>query len=152
MEVAMARRTVLVIEANEADRARHGSMLRFVGFEAREASSLEKGLKLARELRPDLIFLELSQASPSGPPWRVLQADPATQGVPLVALADLPLSHAELEAAGFCGQLSKPVQQFRIVEEAERCLGSQDEDLHDVEQLTRHGLVPSEGRLADHPA
>ena len=76
------------------------------------AATPTHGLELARQRRPRLILLDIHLPEMDG--WsvmRVLREDPATQGIPVVAVSAhaLPADLARGRAAGFADYLTKPL-------------------------------------------
>ena len=82
------------------------------GHAALGANSADEGLALALAERPDLIIMDIKMPNVDGfDAMRMLQADPATAGIPVIALT----AHAMLEdreravAAGARDYETKPV-------------------------------------------
>jgi CheY-like chemotaxis protein len=123
----MNRRTILIIEDREDEREILSRYLEFVGAGVLQASSGDEGILAAENEVVDLILLDLSLPALDG--WQVmerLQQRPATAMIPVVALTAQPLEWEELEAAGFCGCLEKPLNPYVVAEEVERCIGRLD--------------------------
>jgi two-component system, cell cycle response regulator DivK len=119
--------TVLIVEDNPEERKIFSTYLEFIGLELIEASNGEEGLRMAHDHNPDLILMDISMPVMNG--WQTtlrLKSDPATAGIPVIALTAHHLPSERLEEAGFCGYLEKPLAPFRVLEEVERCLGSLD--------------------------
>jgi PAS domain S-box-containing protein len=77
-----------------------------------DALTPERGLELARQRQPRLILLDIHLPEMDG--WsvmRVLREDPATRGIPVVAVSAhaLPADLARGRAAGFADYLTKPL-------------------------------------------
>jgi two-component system cell cycle response regulator DivK len=118
-------RTILVVDDSAEERRIFATYLEFVGGRLMEASNGEEGLRMTREHHPDLILMDLTMPVMDG--WeavRQLQLDPATGGIPVLAITAHHLPPEQLEAAGFCGYLEKPIAPYRVLKEVERCLGS----------------------------
>jgi DNA-binding response OmpR family regulator len=88
------------------------------GFEVLVAESGERGVELARAERPDLVLMDLGLVGMDG--WeatRRLKADPATAGIPVIALS----AHATAEAvqkaaAAGCAEFeAKPIAWDALV-------------------------------------
>ena len=119
-----ALKTVLVIDDNPHQRAILSSYLEFVGARVVEAPNGEEGVRLARELRPSLVLLDLSMPVLDG--WgaiRRLRTDPATAHLPVVALTATPSDWGRLKMAGFTSYLPKPIAPYTVLQEVERCAG-----------------------------
>ncbi|HJR11871.1 MAG TPA: response regulator [Rhodanobacteraceae bacterium] len=105
------RARVLIIDDNAADRDVLARMLAREGYRAALASDGEGGVKLARELLPELILLDVMMPTVDG--WAVLKqlkADPqlAVIQVVVISVIDDPQLGASLGAAGY---LVKPVDR-----------------------------------------
>jgi PAS domain S-box-containing protein len=108
-------RTVLVIDDDPAVRDLMQRFLVREGFRVVVAAGGEEGLRLAREVRPDAITLDVMMPSVDG--WAVLaelKADPALAKVPVIMLTmvdDKSLGYA-LGAADY---LTKPIDREQLV-------------------------------------
>jgi CheY-like chemotaxis protein/anti-sigma regulatory factor (Ser/Thr protein kinase) len=106
---------VLVIDDDSAVRELMGRYLSREGFRVAVAAGGEEGLRLARELRPDAITLDVMMPGLDG--WAVLgalKADAATADIPVVMLTivdDRNLGYA-LGAAEY---LTKPIDRERLL-------------------------------------
>jgi CheY-like chemotaxis protein len=113
-EVAGGGPRVLVVDDDATARDLLRRTLAREGFAVTTAASGEEGLRLARELHPDAITLDVMMPGLDG--WAVLReikADPEIADIPVIVvtlLEDGSLAHA-LGAAGF---LSKPVARDRL--------------------------------------
>ncbi len=103
---------VLVIEDNWVNRELVTDVLESGGFRVTQAQTAEEGLRLARELLPDLILMDISLPGMDGlAATRALKADPATAHLPVIALTAHVMRGDEAIAleAGCDGYLSKPI-------------------------------------------
>jgi CheY-like chemotaxis protein len=117
---------ILLVEDDGHSRSIYRTILEHSGYEVQEAGDGEAGIRMAREIRPDLILMDLSIPCVDG--WqatRILKAAPETQQTPIVALTAhvLPSDRARAAEAGCDGYLAKPVEPHHVVEEAERWIG-----------------------------
>jgi CheY-like chemotaxis protein len=107
--------TVLVIDDEAAVRDLMQRFLTKEGFRVVTASGGEEGLRLARELRPDAITLDVMMPGLDG--WAVLsalKADPEVADIPVVMLTivdDKNLGYA----LGASDYLTKPIDRDRLV-------------------------------------
>jgi CheY-like chemotaxis protein len=107
--------TVLVLDAEAAVRDLMQRFLLTEGFRVVTAAGGEDGLRLARELRPEAITLDVMMPGMDG--WAVLAAlkgDPAVADVPVVMLTivdDRNLGYA----LGASEYLTKPIDRERLV-------------------------------------
>ena len=110
----MNRATILIAEDNEAIRTIYALAMRARGYTVLEAENGAEGVRLAREHRPDLIVLDVMMPVLDG--WGAAQAlseNPATAGIPRLAMSALTLEPSSLDvlAAEFALVLRKP---FRL--------------------------------------
>ncbi len=114
---AQRRPVVLYVEDIEQNR---DIVRRYVAgvFELAEASDGPSGLRMASQLMPDLILMDLSLPQLDG--WEVtkrIKADPTLERIPVVALT----AHATRQdmdlatEAGCCDYLTKPVDRGRLI-------------------------------------
>lgn len=153
----MNRRTILIIEDSEEERELLSRYLEFVGARVLEASDGSEGLRTAEDQVVDLILLDLSMPGTNGAEtMERLQQRPTTAMIPVVALTAHQPEREELEAAGFCGCLEKPINPFQVVEEVERCIGRLDMPWTELDEptaqpkpkagLARTGAAPAASR------
>lgn len=95
------------------------------GYEVLSAASGAEGIVIAVAERPDLILMDLNLPEIDG--WeaaRRLKADPATRGIPLIALtAHAMAGDREKALAAGCDDFdTKPVQFDRLLAKIERAL------------------------------
>ena len=107
--------TVLVIEDDPAAR---DLLLRFLakeGYRVETAAGGEEGLRLARELHPDVITLDVMMPGMDG--WAVLtklKADPELADIPVVMLTIVDNKNLGY-ALGAADYLTKPIQRDRLL-------------------------------------
>lgn len=116
---------ILVIEDNPDNLALAVYLLRAAGHDTIEASNGVQGVRAAHASAPDLIVCDLQMPVLNG--FEVLQhlrVDPATRAIPVVAVTAFSMSgdRARVEAAGFDGYLSKPIDPERFAQQIERHL------------------------------
>jgi two-component system, cell cycle response regulator DivK len=121
----MSSATVLLVEDNEDNRTIYTTILRHVGHEVIEAANGEDGIRLARERLPAVILMDVAMPGIDG--WeatRRLKGDPATAGIPVIALTAHAMAEDRQRAAdaGCEGYLAKPIEPRRVVEEVNRML------------------------------
>jgi len=120
-------KTVLLVEDNEDNRTVYRTILEHFGYGVIEARNGEDGIRMARELLPDLILMDISIPVIDG--WeatRVLKGEEATAHIPIIALTAhaLATDRAKAEEVGCDGYLAKPCEPRRVVAEVERFIGS----------------------------
>jgi len=117
--------TILLVEDNLHNRRIFQGVLKHSGFNVLEAEDGGKALELVQSAHPDLILMDLSIPVVDG--WectRRIKADPATRGIPIIALTAHAMRGDEdrARAAGCDGYMSKPISPKRVVEEVKRVL------------------------------
>ena len=106
--------TVLVVDDEETVRDLMRRFLAREGFDVVTASDGEEGLRLAHQLHPALITLDVLMPGMDG--WSVLQAlkaDPALAPIPVVMLSILDEQNRGY-ALGAADYLTKPIQRDRL--------------------------------------
>ena len=106
--------TVLVIDDDPAARALTRRVLAKEGYRIVEAADGESGLRLAAELKPDLITLDILMPGMDG--WAVLsglKGDPALAGIPVILQTIMEDSHMGF-ALGASEYLTKPIDRKRL--------------------------------------
>ncbi|MDP1762187.1 MAG: response regulator, partial [Deltaproteobacteria bacterium] len=107
--------TVLVIEDDPATRDLLKRFLSKDGFRVKTVAEGEEGLRLARELQPDVITLDVMMSGLDG--WAVLtelKADPALADIPVVMLTIVDNKNLGY-ALGASDYLTKPIQRERLL-------------------------------------
>ena len=107
--------TVLVIEDDPATRDLLKRFLSKDGFRVKTVSEGEEGLRLARELQPDVITLDVMMSGLDG--WAVLtelKADPALADIPVVMLTFVDNKNLGY-ALGASDYLTKPISRQRLL-------------------------------------
>ncbi|CAA9372305.1 MAG: hypothetical protein AVDCRST_MAG89-4699, partial [uncultured Gemmatimonadetes bacterium] len=98
--------------------------LEHAGYGVLLAESGGEALDQARRFTPSLILLDLMMPGMNG--WEAvaaLKADPITGDIPVIAVtADIHTSNAELEQAGFCAFIGKPILPRQLIDAVARCL------------------------------
>jgi CheY-like chemotaxis protein len=83
-------KTILFIEDEAALQKTFGDLLRKEGYQMVSALDGEQGLKLSKEIKPDLILLDLILPKIHGfEVLRQLKADPQTKDIPIIILTNL---------------------------------------------------------------
>jgi len=93
-----------------------------------------EGVAAARELRPDIVVMDLQMPRMDGyQAARALKGDPELRHIPLLAVSAYAMvgDRETVMASGFDGYLTKPIDPETFV--------------HDVEQLLEHSRQPAAG-------
>jgi CheY-like chemotaxis protein len=118
---------ILLVEDNEMNRDMLSRRLERKGFEVVMAVDGQAGIDMASSGNPDIILMDLSLPIIDG--WeatRQIKADPATQGIPVIALTAHAMAGDEQKAreAGCDDYDTKPVNLKRLLKKIEDLLGS----------------------------
>jgi CheY-like chemotaxis protein len=108
----MAGELILIVEDNDKNRKLVRDVLAFKGYRLAEAETGEEGVRLARELRPALILMDIQLPGISGiEALAQIRADDATRAIPVMAVTASAMStdRSKILAAGFDGYQSKPI-------------------------------------------
>ncbi len=117
------RGCVLVVDDTEVSRALVRRTIEREGFTVVEAASGPDALRLAREVQPDCITLDVLMPGMDG--WTVLGAlkeDPALASIPVIMISVLDERHLGL-ALGASEYLTKPVERQRLRSVLHRLVG-----------------------------
>jgi two-component system phosphate regulon response regulator PhoB len=110
MNVQPGSSQVLIVEDDRFLRRVHEVGLRQRGYTVLTAADGEEGLRVARAERPDVILLDLVMPKLQGfEVLRLLKADAATQGIPVIVLSSLG-GAADVQAALKHGAVSYVVK------------------------------------------
>jgi CheY-like chemotaxis protein len=117
---------VLVADDKDTSRELVRTVLENSGYEVFEAGDGIEALRQAREIRPDLIILDLHMPGVDG--FGVvleLRRDDQFSSTPIMALTASAMQGDQERAlsAGFTGYLSKPIRLTTLRKEVERLLG-----------------------------
>ncbi|HVT73073.1 MAG TPA: response regulator [Lacunisphaera sp.] len=116
---------ILLIEDNEQNRYLVTFLLEQSGYAVVSAATGPLGIKLAGEIAPDLILLDIQLPGMDGyAVARNLKADPRLKAIPVVAVTSYAMlgDREQVMAAGCDGYLEKPIDPERFVAEIERFL------------------------------
>lgn len=119
---------ILLVEDNEMNRDAISRLLERRGFTVLTAADGDEGVRTCREQLPDLVLMDLGLPGIDGfEATRRLKADPATRGIPVVALTARALTSDQEAAfaAGCDGYDTKPVDLARLVDKIRRLTGGE---------------------------
>ena len=117
---------ILLVEDNEMNRDMLTRRLERKGFEVVIAIDGQAGVDMASSSNPDIILMDLSLPVMDG--WeatRLIKVDPATQGIPVIALTAHAMAGDEQKAreAGCNDYDTKPIDLKRLLGKIENLLG-----------------------------
>src|SRR5262245_50939123 len=113
----MAGESILVVDDNAMNLKLARILLEGKGYKARTAAEGFSGLKLAAEVRPDLILLDIQMPGIDGlEVARRLKDNPATSSIVVVALTAYAMKGDEerFRAAGCDGYITKPIDTAKF--------------------------------------
>lgn len=116
---------ILLVEDNEDNQEIYRIILAHHGYQILQAWDGEAGVRMAREHHPDLILMDLTMPVVDGlEATRRLKADPATAGIPIIALTAHAMQEDQAAAAeaGCVAFLAKPAEPRRVADEVGRVL------------------------------
>ena len=108
----MTTSRILVVEDNPKNLKLVRDVLQYCGYEVVEATTGEDGVRLAREVRPDLILMDLQLPGIDGAETlRQIRQDGHMRTVPVVAVTAFAMDDDRRKAfaSGFNGYVEKPI-------------------------------------------
>jgi len=126
----MTGRNILIIEDNSLNLELATDLLEVNGFTVNSAPTAEEGLRLARELLPDLVLMDIGLPGMDGLcATKDLKANPATRHLTVVGLTANAMKGDEEIAlkAGCDGYLTKPINTRTFIETITRFIHASQE-------------------------
>ena len=123
----MAGELILIVEDNEKNRKLVRDVLNFKGYRLAEAETGEDGVRLAQELHPDLVLMDIQLPGIDGiTALRQLRDDQATRDIPVIAVTASAMTQdrQKIMAAGFDGYQSKPIRVKEFMDAVRAMLDS----------------------------
>jgi two-component system, cell cycle response regulator DivK len=121
----VANELILIVEDNDKNRKVMRDVLQFTGYRLAEAETGEDGVRLAHELHPDLILMDIQLPGISGiTAFRQIRDDPVTATIPVIAVTASAMTQDRktIMAAGFEGYQSKPLRMKAFLEAVRQVL------------------------------
>jgi two-component system cell cycle response regulator DivK len=121
----MANELILIVEDNDKNRKLMRDVLQFKGYRLAEAETGEDGVRLARELHPDLVLMDIQLPGINGiTAFRQIRDDPTTATIPVIAVTASAMNQDRqtIMAAGFDGYQSKPLNVKGFIEAVRQIL------------------------------
>lgn len=113
--------SVLVVDDNDDIRETLTELLEEFGYTAVGAANGEAALERLREVRPELILLDLSMPIMNGPQFREAQlADPAIASIPVVVMSAADQAADKASGMRIAGLLSKPAKLQELLDTVSR--------------------------------
>ena len=123
----MTGNKILIIEDNELNLELASDLLEANGFAVASAQTAEDGLRLARELLPDLVLMDFSLPGMDGlSATKHLKADPATRYLTVVGLTAHAMRGDDQIAlnAGCDGYQTKPIDTRTFIATVKKFIAS----------------------------
>jgi two-component system cell cycle response regulator DivK len=117
---------ILIVEDNDKNRRLIADVLKYYGYDVREAVNGEEGINLARELEPDLIFMDMQMPVMDGfTAIKILKNDPGTKNIKIIAITSFAMvgDKERILSAGADEYISKPVNPMELPKLVEKLLG-----------------------------
>lgn len=121
---------ILVVEDNYQNRLLMVDILKVHGWEVLEARDGLEGIRMARELRPDLILLDMQMPVMDGiQAARLLKADPDTRDIKILAVTSFAMKgdRERILAAGADEYIAKPIDTRALPRIVKGMLGSESQ-------------------------
>src|SRR5438128_296276 len=114
----MANELILIVEDNEKNRKLVRDVLTFKGYRLAEAETGEEGVRLAKELHPDLVLMDIQLPGINGiAALGQIREDPAIRDTPVIAVTALDPGPERIKGleAGADDFLTKPINQPELL-------------------------------------
>jgi len=121
----VANELILIVEDNDKNRKLMRDVLAFKGYRLAEAETGEDGVRLARELHPDLVLMDIQLPGISGiTAFRQIRDDATTATIPILAVTASVMTQDRktIMAAGFDGYQSKPLNVKAFIDAVRQML------------------------------
>ena len=121
----MANELILIVDDNVRNRKLIRDTLQVKRYQTIEAKTGEDGVRLARELHPDLILMDIQLPGINGiTAFRQIRADPATSTIPVIAVSASAMAEdgRKILAAGFDGFQGKPLSMQELLQTIQHAL------------------------------
>jgi len=121
---------ILVVEDHPSNMLLIDTVLRRAGYEVLKAETAAEAIALARSAAPILILMDVALPGMDGlEATRILKADAATRGIPIVALTAHAMKGDEQKAlqAGCDGYLTKPINTRALTRTISRYIDRRDD-------------------------
>ena len=113
------RKKVLIIEDNALNMKLVRSLLQLRDIETVEAENAEKGIKIAKSCKPDLILMDIQLPGMDGlQATKKLKSDFDLNSIPIIALTSYAMQGDEEKAieSGCIGYITKPIDTKKFLE------------------------------------
>lgn len=110
---------ILLIENNEQNLMLMRDILIYQGYEVIEANNGEEGVRIARELKPDVILMDIQMPVMDGfTAIKILRDDPVTKNIKIIGVTSYAMKgdREKILASGFDAYVSKPINTRQLPE------------------------------------
>jgi CheY-like chemotaxis protein len=117
---------ILIVDDNDNNRMLMSDILQFRGYEISEAEDGEKGINLARQLKPDLILLDMQMPGIDGfAAVNMLKNDPLTKDIKIIVVTSLAMKgdREKIMALGVDEYIAKPIDTRQLPVLVEKYIG-----------------------------
>jgi putative two-component system response regulator len=124
-EEAMETKTILVIEDDALNLKLVRTLLELNKYQMLGASDAEAGIQLAKQIKPDLILMDIQLPGLDGlEATRNIKANPALKNIPVIALSSYAMQSDKDEAAkaGCDDYITKPIDTKQFISTLEKHL------------------------------
>lgn len=131
----MTHDLILVVEDDVKSRKLVHDLLEHAGYRVAEAAAGDDGVRLAKELRPALIVMDIQLPRLDGiAALHQIRADATTRSIPVLAVtaSAMPGERVKIGAAGFDGYQRKPIDVHEFVGAVRALLATRPRDASDA--------------------
>lgn len=110
---------ILIVEDNPRNLKLVRDVLQVKGYDTLEAGTAEEGIRIAGEVHPDLVLMDIHLPGMNGiDALRVLRGDPATAAIPVIAVTASVMQDDRrmIMEAGFNAYVGKPINLREFLE------------------------------------
>lgn len=122
---------ILLVEDNPDNHEIFRTILEHFGFQVHHAWTAEEALEMVGRVAPRVILMDIGLPGMDGvSATRILKSDPATAGIPVLAITAHALADDRRRAleAGFDAYLTKPIEPREVVAAVMRWTGPAEPD------------------------
>ena len=119
--------TILIVEDNEKNMKLVRDILQHKGHATLEAVTGGEGVRLAREMRPDLVLMDIQLPDMDGiAALREIRKDASLDAIPVLAVSAsvMPDEQHKVVTSGFDAFITKPINLKQFLETVQRFLAS----------------------------
>lgn len=118
---------VLIVEDNEQNRILMRTLLKHLNCEILEAKDGKEGIKISKEQKPDLIFMDIQMPELDGlEATKILKNDPETKDIKIIIVTSYAMKRDKEKAfeVGVDDYISKPINIEDVMKLTQKYLGT----------------------------